>query len=263
MQCNVFVICRAIYNRYKTMFNQLKKKLIRSFPFTKKVSRRFRSYRRTLFEKMNSDRYSRASAYEIDQKLESYLPDQGVFIEAGAHDGFFESNTYYLEKFKNWSGLLIEPVPELYQECVRQRPDAEVVNCALVSSDYSDAELKMISADTMSFVKREAQFQDKRLEIAKNWVKTNEITVPARTLTSILDELEISTVDFLSLDVEGYEITVLKGLDFMKYRPEYILMEFFLNESEKEEVESYLSKYYIFCEQLSPRDYLYKCINLL
>jgi len=56
------------------MFNQLKKKLIRSFPFTKKVSRRFRSYRRTLFEKMNSDRYSRASAYEIDQKLESYLP---------------------------------------------------------------------------------------------------------------------------------------------------------------------------------------------
>lgn len=245
------------------MLDQLKKNLIRSFPFTKKVSRRFRRYRRTLFEKMNSDRYSRASAYEIDRKLENYLPDQGFFIEAGAHDGFFESNTYYLEKFKNWSGLLVEPIPELYKECIRQRPNAEVFKCALVSSDYSDSELKMISADTMSFVKRETKSQDKRLKLAEAWVKTNEITVPARTLTSILDELEVSTVDFLSLDVEGYEITVLKGLDFMKYRPKYILIEFFLNESEKEEVEAYLSEYYVFCEQLSPRDHLYKCTNLL
>lgn len=65
----------------------------------------------------------------------------------------------------------------------------------------------------------------------------------------------------MSLDVEGYEISVLKGLDFNKYRPDYILMEFFLDETKKEEVERYLSDYYVFCAQLSRRDYLYKCIN--
>ncbi len=246
--------------------HKFKKNLIRYFPFTKKVSRRFCSYRRTFFEQINSDRYSRASAYEIDQKLESYLPDQGFFIEAGAHDGFFESNTYYLEKFKNWSGILVEPIPELYRECVRQRPEAKIFNCALVAFDYSDSELKMISADTMSFVQREGQFQETRLKIAETWVKTREVTVPTRTLTSILDELEISTIDFLSLDVEGYEMSTLKGLDLTKYRPKYILMEFFLNESDeskKEEVETYLSEYYVFCQQLSPRDYLYKCNNLI
>ena len=226
-------------------------------------TRRFNSYRRALFEKMNSERYSRASAYEIDRKLENYLPEQGFFIEAGAHDGFFESNTYYLEKIKGWSGLLVEPVPELYLECRRQRPKAQVVNCALVSFDHPDSHLEMINADTMSFVKRETQFQNQRLAMAKTWVKTKEITVPARTLTSILDELEVSTVDFLSLDVEGYELTVLKGLDFTKYRPKFILIEFFLNESEMKEVEDYLSNYYVYCEQLSPRDHLYKCTDCI
>lgn len=242
-------------------FVLLKKKLIRSFPFIKTASRRFRSYRRTIFEQMNDDRYSKPSAHEMERKLESYLPSRGFFIEAGAHDGFFQSNTYYLEKFKNWSGVLIEPIPELYKECIRQRPQAEVFNCALVPFDYRDPKIKIVSADTMSFVKREGQFQDLRLKMAKTWVKTNEISVPARTLTSILDELKVSTIDFLSLDVEGFELDVLKGLDFIKYRPKYILIEFFLNESEKEKVEDYLSQYYVFCEQLSPRDSLYKCIK--
>jgi FkbM family methyltransferase len=243
--------------------SRLKKEVIRSFPLTKKISRRFRYYRRYFFELMNSKRYSKPAAFGMDNKLEDYLPDSGFFIEAGAHDGFFESNTYYLEKFKGWSGVLIEPIPELYHQCVKQRSKAKVFNCALVSSDDPKSELKMISADTMSFVKSQGEKQDKRTELVKTWLKPKEITVPARTLTSILDELKVAKVNFLSLDVEGYEMNVLKGLDFKKYRPDYILMEFFLEETKKEEVETFISDYYVFCIQLSPRDYLYKCVNVL
>ena len=242
-------------------FSSIKSQIILHFPFTKKISRRLRYYRRYLFELINSERYSKPAAYDMDYKLANYLPDSGFFLEAGAHDGFFESNTYYLEKFKGWDGVLIEPVPELYRECVRQRPKAKVFNCALVSSDYSDLELEMVSADTMSFVKSETKEQDTRAKLVKTWVKPEEISVLARTLTSILDELEVVKVDFLSLDVEGYEMSVLRGLDFSKYRPDYILMEFFLEETKKEEVEAYISEYYAFCAQLSPRDHLYKCIN--
>ena len=243
--------------------SQLKTKVIRSLPYTKTIARRLRYYRRSLFELLGSERYSKPAAFNMDEKLNNYLPDRGFFIEAGAHDGFFESNTYYLEKFKGWDGVLIEPVPQLYRECINQRPKAKVFNCALVSPDYPQQELKIIAADTMSYIKSETEQGKKREELVETWVKPKEVTVPAKTLTSILDELKVSKVNFLSLDVEGYEMNVLKGLDFNKYRPDYILMEFFLEETTKEEIEAYISDYYVFCSQLSERDHLYKCINHL
>jgi len=63
--------------------------------------------------------------------------------------------------------------------------------------------------------------------------------VPARTLRSILDEVSEKEIDFLSLDVEGYELNVLKGLDLNKYPPKYMLVEARF----REEIEAYISQY--------------------
>src|SRR5438067_1783042 len=41
-----------------------------------------------------------------------------VFVEAGAHDGYTESNTYYLARFRGWSGVPVQAIPELYRQCV-------------------------------------------------------------------------------------------------------------------------------------------------
>ena len=61
----------------------------------------------------------------------------------------------------------------------------------------------------------------------------------ARTLTSILDECKVDRIDFFSLDVEGYELNVLKGLDMKKYRPFFILIEIY--EKDKEEIMNYMT----------------------
>jgi len=45
------------------------------------------------------------------------------------------------------------------------------------------------------------------------------------TLESILDSVNASTIDFLSLDTEGYEYDILCGLNLNKYRPKYMLIE--------------------------------------
>ncbi|MBC1270328.1 FkbM family methyltransferase, partial [Trichormus variabilis FSR] len=81
------------------------------------------------------------------------------------------------------------------------------------------------------------------------------IQVPAKTLESILDKFaELPQIDFLSLDVEGYELDVLKGINLVKYQPKYILVEarFF------EEINLYLSFNYDLIDQLSHHDYLYR-----
>lgn len=59
---------------------------------------------------------------ELDRKLEKYLNyNNGFFIELGSNDGVEQSNTYYFEKYKNWSGILIEPILHKYLDCKKNR----------------------------------------------------------------------------------------------------------------------------------------------
>ncbi|MBC6478362.1 MAG: FkbM family methyltransferase [Hormoscilla sp. GM7CHS1pb] len=181
-------------------------------------------YRRRLFELCGSDIYSRPAANSMDSQLEKYLPNRGFFIEAGAYDGFNHSNTYYLERLKGWRGILIEPIPELYRECVRERPHSICLNYALVSDDYLEATIEMNFMDAMTIVAGARRDDTEELEILckKYKIDSYQVYVPTRTLTSILDEKNVKKIDLLSLDVESYELNVLKGLDFDKYRPKYV-----------------------------------------
>ena len=78
-------------------------KIACKFPLLIQLSRQFQRSRRRLFEFFGSDYYSKPAKFGMDKKLEEYLTGHGgFFIEVGAYDGFRESNTYYLEKFKGF-----------------------------------------------------------------------------------------------------------------------------------------------------------------
>jgi hypothetical protein len=62
-----------------------------------------------------------------------------------------------------------------------------------------------------------------------------------RTLTSIFDELKVSHIDFVSLDIEGYEVMALKGLDFSKHKPRVFVIEY-KDEVHKGQLEEILFK---------------------
>ena len=80
------------------------------------LKRRLSRIRRRLFESLGLDYFSRAALDDIDKKLEVYFPyKNGFFIEVGANNGISMSNTYYLAKLRQWKGILIEGIPELYQ----------------------------------------------------------------------------------------------------------------------------------------------------
>lgn len=209
----------------------------------------------------------------IDKKILEYLNyNDGFFIEAGANDGITQSNTFLLEKEKNWKGILVEPSISAFEKCVSERKNSICYNCALVSNDAIKSVQGDFNGNLMSSVNGE------RLNISSIVARYGQpnnkiISVKSRTLISILDECNIDKIDFFSLDVEGYELNVLKGLDMKKYKPIYVLIEIY--EKDKSQIMQHMKSngYELICNlsgfnlQNSPHwdgthnDFLFKIIE--
>jgi FkbM family methyltransferase len=204
---------------------------------------------------------SRPALNDLDRALEGRLGDEpGFFVEAGAFDGYTQSNTYYLERARGWHGLLVEAVPLLAREAARERPASIVRNCGLVAADYPEPEITLRYGGTMTVVAGAPEADVWAREAQRNMAldePEHEFTVPARTLSSLLDEVGAPEVDLLSLDVEGYEAEVLKGLDFDRHSPRLILVEVDMR-AERDAVEAVLGDRYAAPQQLSPYDLLFE-----
>jgi len=202
------------------------------------------------------------SASDLDFKLKPYLSKRnGFFIEAGANDGLRQSNTLYYERFRGWRGLLVEAVPELAEQCRRNRPKSRVENCALVAADHKGASIGMTYCNLMSQVDgaRGSAEEDRRcldIGVRNEPVTRYRLDAPARTLTSLLDQVRPPQIDFFSLDVEGYELSALRGLDMARYRPTYLMVE----ANARPALEEYLRPWYRHVADLSGSDILYEAL---
>jgi FkbM family methyltransferase len=198
----------------------------------------------------------------LDVRLAEHVRGYGgFFVEVGGNDGISQSNTAYLERYRGWRGLLIEPIPELVRQCKINRPLAIVEECALVPEGYPETTVKMKYCGLMSLVcgargtdlKDEAHIANGRQYLGPD-EEPYTIRVAARTLSSVLDAHAIQRVDLLSLDVEGYEGSVLRGLDFSRQAPRYILVEV----NNLTDVEQALDQRYELVAELSYHDRLYR-----
>lgn len=177
----------------------------------------------------------------VDLKILPYLPEKGFFLEAGALDGLFMSNTKLLEDL-GWDGLLVEPSHKAVIECRKNRK-CRVEECALVSKDFKQ---EVVVGDFLfdgeggigawSSVGRQAYGYREG-----NSFRPMATYVQARTLDSVLGD--INKIDFFSLDVEGYEMEVLKGVDLNRVDITFILVEVNLRDYTLEAMDSYLGQF--------------------
>ncbi len=230
--------------------------------------RRLARARRRAYEQLGSEKLSRPALHDMDRKLERHLPTRaGFFVEAGGYDGYTQSNTYFLERFRGWRGVIVEPVPELYRECVVERPRSRVFNCALVAAGDPAETVSVRYGGLMSLVSGSGGLPVGEEEHAESgmqfgWDESYMVDVPARTLSAVLDEAGApGEIDFLSLDVEGYEASVLRGLDFERHSPALVLVEMHDPAAMREGIEEALGERYEHVEQLSPLDFLYRRRN--
>ena len=198
----------------------------------------------------------------LDKKMLKFINyNNGYFIEIGAHDGIHHSNTLYYEKYKNWSGILIEP-SEYFKNLIKNRSKKnKFFNCGCGEFGIDENEILIESGDR-SFVKKyvENNLQNFFLRKGKQANhKFKEKKIKLRNLNSILTESEAPIfIDFFSLDVEGSELKVLKGNDFNKFNFKFILVEC-VNEKKFNEVYNFLTgKNYELVEKLTPWDILFR-----
>lgn len=205
-------------------------------------------WRRTLAEKVGNDALSRPALHGIDRKLEAWLTHRGgYFVEAGANNGYKQSNTYYFEKMRGWRGVLVEPVPWLAEECQRNRRASRVFAEALVPFGRLDATITLDYSDLTSNVvgafddeERRRRHQAHGLAVQPD-ARSRRLAVPARPLQAVLQEAGTpADFDLLSLDVEGYEPAVLDGLDLRAFRPRHILVEVW----DREKIQARLDPFY-------------------
>lgn len=153
----------------------------------------------------------------LDIKLDTLFEfkTNGVYIELGAFDGLTQSNTAFFEFNRKWTGILIEPSIKSYELCCNNRPNSLCLNMACVSDDYNGNTIKG------DFV------HNLMASVDGNRLKSNNIVnVNCNTLHNIIQTyMPNKKIDLLSLDTEGYELNILKGLNLDINRPSYLLIE--------------------------------------
>jgi len=150
--------------------------------------------------------------------------DKGLCIEVGANDGVNDSNTLYFEKI-GWDCILVEPNPNLCRN-IRATRSSRLYEVA-VSDKIGEVTLFVAEgAELAHGVSTINSDQESLSKIESYGFTYSEVQVQTTTLNEILDELKPDDgIDFVSIDVEGHEMDVLKGFSIERWSPTIIILE--------------------------------------
>ncbi len=157
-------------------------------------------------------RYPYYSQVGQDRYLNEYVfkdKKNGFFVDIGAHDGYTLSNSYFFEDKRDWDGICIEPMPNVFSDLSKKRK-CKCINAA-ISKTFGEVEFLIDKKfDMLSCIYNEKD----RYKIENG--EAELIKVPSIPLNEILKDIN-HPIDFISIDTEGYELEVLESIDLDRF----------------------------------------------
>ena len=193
------------------------------------------------------------SQHGEDRALWDFFRGQsgGVCVEVGGFDGETFSNTLTFEE-QGWRAIIVEPMPHFALKIQARRPGATLFACA---AGAAPGEAELVIAHGVEALSTTTAKADHLERIRKLGGRTEEVTVPVRTLDAMLaeaghlarirkmggqmekvqvpvrtldamlTEAGVAKIDFITIDVEGGELTVLAGFDLGRWQPRVVILE--------------------------------------
>ena len=161
----------------------------------------------------------------------SQLKKDGFFVEIGAADGFYLSNTLLLEIY-GWGGIIAEPLPSWHKK-IKERKCHVDLRCVYEKSNskltfddvFANPELSGITEDLD---------QDNNASLRKD---SRKLEVDTISLNDLLEEYKApNKIDYISVDTEGSEFKILKNFNFKRYDVKIFTVEHNFIESKRNNI---------------------------
>lgn len=150
-------------------------------------------------------------------------------IEAGALDGIWDSSTYFFKKNLNWKTINIEPLNNMFEKLILNRPDSINLNVALSNVDGLST-IRNYKHNTLNYDWGNASLQhlpEHKKQLENICGKENYIEQKIKTITysSLIKEQKLNELDLFVLDVEGHEYEVIDGMKDAEIFPKVFVIE--------------------------------------
>jgi FkbM family methyltransferase len=181
-----------------------------------------------------------------------------TYLDIGANHPIYVSNTYLLY-VKGSKGVCIEPNPILYQKLKRTRSRDTCINAGVAFDEKREADFYLFpykAHGLSTFSKQEADFWEQEgNENVGTYSVEKVLKMKLVDINSIIENHFAPHPNFISIDVEGLDLQILKTLDFERFKPEVICVET-LNyhqankESKEQEIEKFLTDkgYFVYAD---------------
>jgi FkbM family methyltransferase len=199
--------------------------------------------------------------YGTDKYIrETHFPylDNGIMVEVGAGPPTFYSMSKHFRE-DHWRCICVEPNPKFVEMHKQEENEVYQLACSFEEKkniDFQVVYTNMWGKDIDGVSLSSLVIKDNYLKMKEMYPKMviENIKVDVKRLDTLLEELNINHIDFLSVDTEGWELEVMRGFNIQKYNPKVVVLE---NIEHLDEYNDYMKTFEYYLDNVIEYNYIY------